>query len=584
MRFFDDFNLRRRLRASGQALILIVLTFMGLLLFLGLMVDLGQIFLAKGYLRRAADAAALAAAGQIREGRTFAEIKEAAWEVSTLNGISPTSLDVQTCKDGDPGPDPSLCPAPNELPRKLVRVTIGLDYPLTFLSLINIRTVHLVESSVSEAASMDVVLVIDISESMAWDRYNKDDLSINYTEDPGNPSYCNGQNPPWGDCHPFYEVKQAAMGFAQKILNKPPADEEDRLAIVTFANGWQQGSEGTQVVRLPPSFNGWTNDLSVALNPTYGIPSLKVYDPTDPCPANDSGCPSGPSCYASENEIPLHACTLVDYENPVGSGLRKYRKSYCPRTLDVDLSDGSTVSGDMNYFSLCNTTDIGGGLLMAGRQFEVEQRPDALWVVILLTDGAANATLGHNSDIGWTGDDVITPFDIAAHDPNLTTIKTNLPFGFCPDPSPSSTRPFCQDDLATTHHLYSDWAHYDADDFARDEGRFVACPAHDPDSYLDSCDGHTGQGAVLFTIGLGSEVLKLDADPVDPKPYGGELLRWLAALGDDGTAHNSDLCAADSAAGIYNTNCGNYFYAQTGLNLVKVFEQIYSRIYTRLTV
>jgi uncharacterized membrane protein len=90
MRFFNDWNLRRRLRASGQALILIVLTFMGLLLFLGLMVDLGQIFLAKGYLRRAADAGSLAAAAQFRENRGITEMRAAAEEVAHMNGIQPT--------------------------------------------------------------------------------------------------------------------------------------------------------------------------------------------------------------------------------------------------------------------------------------------------------------------------------------------------------------------------------------------------------------------------------------------------------------------------------------------------------------
>ncbi len=61
----------QRWKTSGQALILIILTFFGLLFFLGLMIDLGQIFLAKGYLRRAADAASLAAAAQFRENRTI---------------------------------------------------------------------------------------------------------------------------------------------------------------------------------------------------------------------------------------------------------------------------------------------------------------------------------------------------------------------------------------------------------------------------------------------------------------------------------------------------------------------------------
>jgi Flp pilus assembly protein TadG len=304
MRFFDDWNTRRRLRSTGQALILIVLTFMGLLLFLGLMVDLGQIFLAKGYLRRAADAGALAAAAQFRESRTIGEMTAAALEVAHINGIEPDTLSVQTCTEGSPGPDTTLCSDPGDMPRKKVRVTIEIDYPLTFLALLDIYSVHLVETSVSEAAAMDVVLVIDVSESMTWD--NKPNSSLNYWEDPSNPHVCNADN----SCQPFKKVKEAAAEFAGKVLDRPLAtQEEDRLAIVTFANGWEDGSQGTMLAL------NWTNDKAVALEAINGIPGvspgLQVYDPGEPlgvCPFGEYGCPGGMNCPADVNSIPTGAC------------------------------------------------------------------------------------------------------------------------------------------------------------------------------------------------------------------------------------------------------------------------------------
>ena len=52
----------------GQALIVIAMAMIGLLAFVGLTIDSGILFIAEGHLRRAVDAAALAAATQFRVG------------------------------------------------------------------------------------------------------------------------------------------------------------------------------------------------------------------------------------------------------------------------------------------------------------------------------------------------------------------------------------------------------------------------------------------------------------------------------------------------------------------------------------
>jgi Flp pilus assembly protein TadG len=582
MRFFDDWNTRRRLRTTGQALILIVMTFMGLLLFLGLMVDLGQIFLAKGYLRRAADAGALAAAAQFRESRTIGEMTAAALEVAHINGIDPTTLKVQTCKEGNPGPDATLCPDAGDMPRKKVRVTVEIDYPLTFLALLNIYSVHLVETSVSEAAAMDVVLVIDVSESMAWD--NDPNSTLNYWEDPANPHVCNDDN----SCEPFAHVKAAAADFATKILDRPLAeDEEDRLAIVTFANGWEDGSQGTMLAL------NWTNDRNVALGAINGVPGvspgLMVYDPGEPlgvCPFGEYGCPGGINCPATTSDIPTGACLFYRDTDP-GTGVKRYGGLNCARLQDIDTNDGDHWSPDPSAISACNTTNIGGGLRYAGAQFGTEKREDALWVVVLLTDGAANASFGTKEDIGTSpASELIFPSDIDTPSDFLS----NLPFGFCPDGTWDSTYldpevpavphlRYCQDgDVDVVHHWNSPIPNdYNADDFARDQAKYVACYATSPSA---SCFGIKGQGAVIFTIGLGNEILVMDNDTINgTKPYGASLLRYIAALGDDGDAA-TDMCETETD---YTKSCGNYFFAQGGGDLNHVFELIYSRIFTRLT-
>jgi Flp pilus assembly protein TadG len=549
----------QRWKTSGQALILIVITFFGLLLFLGLMVDLGQIFLAKGYLRRAADAASLAAAAQFRENRGIIEMQNAAYEAANMNGIAPGIVDVQTC-DTTGKTDPVLCAKSNgNMPRKLVRVTIVLDYPMTFLSLLDIYTVQLTEVSISEAASMDVVLVIDTSESMSWEG----SAAAPGDPDQRDPSVCNAAADYADQCKPFRDVKAAALSFTSEILNhSDPTLEEDRIAIVTFATGWQDGELGTRVV--PMGTNGWTNDYDVAADHINGpVNGLKVYDPGPGMSFNQVGDPalrlavSPVRLYAPDNSWQGFECLRVDFPDPP-----------------------YVSSPDPSAISACGTTNIGGGMRMAANQFAVDKRQEALWVVIVLTDGAANATFATNEDAGNPGDP--DAFVLPPPGPDPYTLVDHFPLGFCPDgdwvgKDTETGRSYCQDNMVRTRHAIGS-SMYDADDFARDQANFVACPAAISTPHT-KCFPTKGQGAVIFSIGLGDEILYLDQDPATPTPYGGALLRYLAAVGDDGNP-NTDQCDTQPD---YSKSCGNYFYAAHGTDLEKIFEAIYSRIFTRLT-
>jgi hypothetical protein len=514
---FNPQTSKRTSRQKGQALVIIALAFLVLLVFVGLAVDAGQLFIYMGHLRRAVDAASLSAAAQYREGRTIAMMADAAEQVMNLNGVNPETVVVETC-DTNPG-DPGLCFTPR---RKLVRVFGSTQVPMTFIRLLGFNNIPISANAIGEAASMDVVLVIDISESMANDASlvdGDDDDEDGVADDANNGSYgpwdnyyadpsrCNADE----ECHPMEEVKAAAISFTERVLDKPAAEEADRLAIVTFSNGWEVG--GTVVV--PP---GWITNRTDAVNK---IEDLEVYEPG--------------VCSEMPGDTTPGACRHYDVPGDVDSN---FTGLGCPLYEWFDPGDASS----------CTTTNIGGGLKLAGNMFSLNPREDALWVVVLLTDGAANAS---------DADDFI--------------------YGYCPFPT-SSQSPFCRDEDSSTRNSPSTDPDYDADDFARDMADFVGCYPQDSAS---ACNGLLGQGAVIFSIGLGDQVLQTYGS--DPIAHGVSLLRYVSAVGDDGDPA-TDLCE-----GLYGSEddwmewCGNYYFSPTGDDLDLVFEDIASRIFTRIT-
>ena len=76
-----------------------------------------------------------------------------------------------------------------------------------------------------------------------------------------------------GECHPFEEVKSAAGEFIARVLDKDADEEEDRLAIVTFGNGWSTKEDPPGSGIIVPDLDmatgirtsGWTNDQGTAL-------------------------------------------------------------------------------------------------------------------------------------------------------------------------------------------------------------------------------------------------------------------------------------------------------------------------------
>lgn len=402
-------QVRKRLlkKEKGQILILVALAIVGIVAAVGLSLDVGMIFIENARLRRAVDAAALAAALQYREGYTVDQLTRSAVEFLRLNGVTDPDATVDTCDT-----DETLCTLPA---RKLVRVRASAVVRLLFLPVINIDNAPISAEAVSETASVDVVLLIDTSESMAFDVSggllplkdpsvcNDNDLSAPYVSaDDLNDGFP-------GECRPFEDVKMAAASFVEQLYFP-----YDRVAIITF--------DKDAIVVLPFS----SNEVEII----GAIKNLKVYegDRSVIDAGDDPICPQGNPCRR--------------YDSP---GV--YGAFDCPNWHS---------SGDP---SECTSTNVGGGLRLAGLEFAIPPiRQEALWVVILLGDGAANG--GQFED------------------------GTRI----CPDTTWTNP-PFCRDDNTASRHLIGS-SDYDADDYARDMADFVG----------------RDQNALVFAIGLGDQI------------------------------------------------------------------------------
>lgn len=164
----------RQPQNAGQAVIVLALGFIGLVGFMGIVTDVSILLARYNTLTRAVDSAAISAAGQMRSDRSFGEVGLAARMMLELHGINSEEVQVDTCaSSGTATPDPVLCSEANRY-RKLVRVGAKINSPTVFLRLLGIQDIELSAVSLSETAVLDIVMVIDVSESMLMDTSYQD--------------------------------------------------------------------------------------------------------------------------------------------------------------------------------------------------------------------------------------------------------------------------------------------------------------------------------------------------------------------------------------------------------------------------
>jgi len=517
-------------KEKGQAIVITAVAFLAILAFAGLVTDAGTLYLNYTRLKRGLDAAAVAAANNIKDStlpiaQRDANIREAAREMLALNNIGDIwSLETYTCDDGGlPANFASLCPAPGENKRKLAWVQATQESPVYFLQLFGVQNVPITTHSVGEAATIDVVLVIDTSESMGSSTAGYD---ANF-----DPSACNAAN----DCQPLREAKDAAKAMIDKLF-----DGYDRIALVTY------------------DFSATIHDADLATITVLESDHTAVKGIIDAITLHDD----------------------LDLDTIIATGKNPINGELNP----IDINDDGTYPGGIptGFGDAIVSTCTGCGMRVAGNILSDQGRIDSVWIIVLLSDGATNVSdLPDSSDVnnpvpagyinGFCGGDP----------------------GF-PNPNRMWDRPWCTDSDPSTRHCGpfhadasecppgSTWVGnstppYDAEDYARDVtdrvGLIFSANASEPTG---------GEEIAIYTIGLG-----LAASPPD---YDGEvMLRYMANIGDDNGRNPvpdivGDGFPPDPCDGIaVQTSCGQYYYAPSATYLTQIFEKIAGSIFTRIS-
>jgi len=549
----------------GQALIIFTFSIVGLLALVGIVTDAALVYVNYDHLRRAVDAGAVSAVNQYREGRRAQELYDSAVQAIQLQLPGMQNVRFYWCSEtGDmvqyaPGEsydahDDDLCHAEN--PRKRVRVEAELPVDLVFLSLVWGNQVTLHASAEAEAAVLNMVLLLDTSESMAYDTCRSDlaePLFFDCLQKcvTGDPSLCPQAGVPC--CEPFDPITQPSVRWAAyNFVDTLMRDGVDRVAVYHFDKTpvLTQSVESftceipntlTFPITLPRSsgvVEHLTTTKSVVLNAITDTARLNVY-------------------------VRPQACDLATGE-------------CCDRPTHVGGwwgEIGQTGVMTTGYGYRWASTNVGGGLREAVGELVSHGSTDAaIWVIVLLSDGAANATDQAEDGHGWWT--CPSPFGSGGPDYRNRSLGP-----FCRDPESDGvatrhcpSQEVCdRGDLWYTNpgHTYQEW-HYDADDYAR-----------------DIADLASSQQVAIYTIGFGPKVIGASSG----RPDAGErLLRYIADVGDDG-----DLETAPCGSDYYwddvvvdpvpdlGEQCGNYYYAPDADALEDVFEDIASRIFSRIT-
>jgi hypothetical protein len=570
-----------RRRSRGQALVILAVSFMATLAFVGLATDSGSLYITYTQLKRAVDAAALAAANNIKvhyPGETTAQRKtkiyEAALEMLKLNQVSNlSSLEVFLCDDtGKPVAFSNMCPnlAAGEAARKLAWVQATQDAPVYFLRLFGIQNVPITLSSVGEAATVDMVLVFDTSGSMASGTNcgTNNTCTPNYNPTNFDPAQCNANN----DCYPMRQAKDAAKGLIQDLY-----DGYDQVAIVTFdykatvqfplnsdLSAAQQAID-TQVnvhYDVPSALVAWTQYPGKKFNPIFpddrdgnGVDA----DPGAPCTLYGDGTPW-------EKPDPFNPSTWIPCDDDSTLDAIDWNQDGQWNANDYLPAKDPFVAGTYEVTSLLSTC-TGCGIRVATQVLKNNGRPASVWIMVLLSDGIANLSDTHNTNplipasfiYGFCGNHPASSFWPSCIDYNTPGFSAGR---FCIDANaaqcpPGSTR-------TTTSGPYS------VEDYAMD--------MTDAAGLLQSLNPQEpkGENIIIYSIGLGAA------------SSGANLLRYIADIGDNGIRDwgtATDPCYDSSTQTFLppTVNCGNYYYAPSGAYLNQIYEHISTEIFTKLS-
>ncbi|HWQ46277.1 MAG TPA: VWA domain-containing protein [Longilinea sp.] len=638
------------------------LSLLVLLFFVGIAIDAGSLYVTYGQLKRAVDAASVSAANEFKRTETLDSMEAAALEVLQLDGVDLTSVNLilHICdEDGDGNRDTTLqstapelygrCPdtAAGQSPRKLVFVRATQRAPLYFLGLLGFEDVQLSTYSISEAAAVDVVIVFDISESMADDTMSS--LCTPYWNLGQSCPYVNNYDPyntdaslPTGcavtdTCQPLREAKDAAIALISHLY-----DGYDQVSIVTFDHqagirlGLGQDDDGIGGLTHLDQAASAANNLLLHDDPptlrlwpywrnTLANPNLRVVNPVNPEDRDGDGSDADPYYPTCDVDSSNPLCCDLDEDrwdetiDPYGWGgfpcdsdtvLDSYDMDYDtanPGAYEYTIDDSYDIEAwllrsdtshihtayevpaTINYAvpssnpgwhdSLSTgSTCTGCGLRVASNILREFGRPGAVWVIVFLSDGAVNLSDTYGYPSSGLGDTINTGGMV----PDI------YPIGFCEGGFLGSfwsrlcfdstwTPRYCVDEEEDTCPPSTTWDNsgtpselYSAQDYARDMVDEAALTVGN----IANPDEPAGNDIGIYSIGLG-----LAGGTCGVTVASSELLlRYMAAVGDDGNRDTNPCLGVASC-----TACGQYYYSQGGSGLQGIFEDIASRIYTRLT-
>lgn len=541
---------------KGQAIILIAFAFIGLVAMVGLVTDTGLMLIEYGKLKRSVDSAAIAAAQEYRPRANATELdldrlENAAIGMLNLNQVENLSnIEVHTCEPTDTA-RPALCnPDPINNPmanRKLVEVSASSAVDFGFLRVIGIQSATLTASSVGEAATIDLVLVMDTSGGMAYQTGNETyDDSVTppidtyvRSDSDDDPAACNASGGD-GYCEPMRVVKNVAWDFVSRLYFP-----YDRVAIVTMT-GQTAGGDRDPFEVIP-----LTADRGVI---QHEIGMIKVFQPPE-CAYDEDG----------DTDIDLDDLDIAGDPSKDGSCLNygedgTFLGEIC-QIYELQLNaviEHEAAGGTFPYNGLqlpdpssCPSSNIGGALDLArlalqGSGDPTTMRPNAFWVVVGLFGGGANATDAFPSYVNGS-----CPQNTWLEYPVNQTPQ-------CLEPGPTRHTP---SDMMTyvnpVNGASSTFTLYDADDFARDEADDLATSV-------------SGNGVTIYTVGLGRTIQNVGSDD------GVKMV--------DGYRPTEDLLTyiAEEAGGA-GINHGQYFFAETSSQLSSIFEKIAQNIATKIS-
>ncbi len=337
-------NIHRSPLERGQAIALYALGMVAMIAVIGLATDGAMIYKTKQDLQRSVDSAALAGAYKLPKKPVAIQ---ATSEFMRLHGYNSTPcgnpLDgLSPCDKTQPYLDISF---PNEAVQKIVHVEASTDASYFFLRILGFNTMTVRAVGEGEAVPMDVYLVLDLSESMTYDTYNRGRPSpwpsgfptcswVNQSDCVAR--YCNWAKgdpnavppvPPKDStriCDPLDKsVKPAAKFFLDQLDSR-----YDRVGLVTYS------ITGTQVIPLSANFSA----VKLAID---GLDAFERQEQdTSDCPIYNGGS---------------HQCNK-----------------------QTNIGDGIMVAHSKIADPYDPITMTGGG------------RPDSIWSLILLSDGKAN--------------------------------------------------------------------------------------------------------------------------------------------------------------------------------------------------